>query len=119
MDRDPGETPADSLLSVDVSLDSGIGLIALDGELDLSTASKLHTQLAAIHHERPRKVFIDTSGLRFAGVTGLTALAEEIEAFEVRHTEVHIVGLRPEVRRVAEFLGLAQPTTDSPGMDGP
>lgn len=90
-------------VAIDTRVDAaGVPLIAVTGELDSSNVASLDAAIASITAERPQRLILDLSGLRFmdsAGISVLIGAAAKVEA-------VHLRNPSPAVRRVIELTGL-------------
>lgn len=81
---------------------AGVPLIAVSGELDTSNVASLEAAIASITAERPERLILDLSGLRFmdsAGISVLIGATAKVEAVYLRNPS-------PAVRRVIELTGL-------------
>jgi len=91
-------------IEIDTSVDpTGVSIITVSGELDISTAGALEATLDPITAEHPQRLIFDLSGLRFmdsAGVAVLIGAAAKVAAIQLRNPS-------PIVRRVVEVTGLS------------
>ncbi|MGR8012061.1 STAS domain-containing protein [Streptomyces hypolithicus] len=98
-------------LNVEVTVhDPLTAVVTLGGELDLDTATLLHTHLATqIHHGRHHLV-IDLSALDFMDSSGLNTLIKA--ARETRQSEgnLHLAAPTPTVRRLLDITGMSTAT---------
>jgi anti-sigma B factor antagonist len=81
---------------------TGVPIVTVAGELDISNAGTLEATVASITAERPERLIFDLSGLRFmdsAGIAVLLAAARKVDT-------VHLRDPSPAVRRVVELTGL-------------
>src|SRR5438874_10912065 len=81
---------------------SGAPVIAVSGELDMSSAGRLEEVVGAAIAAGPEKLIFDRSGLRFmdsAGIAVLLRAAAKVAVIELREPS-------PPVRRVLELTGL-------------
>jgi len=82
---------------------SGVPIVTVSGELDVSNAAALQAAVASIVAEHPERLIFILSGLRYmdsAGISVLLGAAAEVKA-------VHLRDPSPVVRRVVELTGLA------------
>jgi anti-anti-sigma factor len=82
---------------------TGVPIVAVSGDLDLSNAAALETIVAVKVAERPEQLIFDLSDLRFmdsAGIAVLLGAAAKVNA-------VHLRNPSPAVRRVVELTGLS------------
>jgi anti-anti-sigma factor len=97
-----GHYPA--LVDVEVSRDDDMSVIAVCGELDLSTvADLLDAALNALSEASCHRLTIDMSGVRFIDSSGINALIEIRNATLPAHTALSLARVSP---RVAEVLRL-------------
>jgi anti-sigma B factor antagonist len=81
---------------------TGVAIVTVSGELDISNAGTLEQAVASITAERPERLIFDLSGLRFmdsAGIAVLLDAAGKVKAVQLRDPS-------PAVRRVVELTGL-------------
>jgi anti-anti-sigma factor len=94
--------------AVDVRTDpSGVPIISVSGDLDISNADRLGAKVAEVAARRPPRLVFDLGRLRFmdsAGIAVLLVAAEKVEA-------VHVRNPTRAVRRVLELTGLTQVLT--------
>jgi anti-sigma B factor antagonist len=92
-----------TIVSVEASSDpSGVPVLAISGELDLSSAGSVRQAVERVTAEGPDKVIFDLGGLQFMDSTGIAILvivAEQVETVEVRNPSKMI-------RRIIEISGL-------------
>jgi anti-sigma B factor antagonist len=93
----------DAALVVDARRDAqGLPVIAVSGDLDISTADKLEAAIASIASEQPEHLTFNLSGLRFMDSAGIAVLLRAASAVK----EVQLREPSPAVRRVLELTGL-------------
>ncbi len=92
------------LLDVEVTVDDGRSVcIALAGELDISNVDLLEQKIVSVLEQRPTRLIIDASDLRFADSSGIALwvrLASSVDQFELRNPS-------PLLRRVLATMGLS------------
>jgi anti-anti-sigma factor len=98
------DTPA-AEAEIDAHTDlSGVPIVTVSGDLDISNADALEATVASIVARRPERLIFDLTRLRFmdsAGIAVLLGAAGKVES-------VHIRSPTPAVRRVVELTGLSQ-----------
>ena len=98
------DTPA-AEAAIDAHTDpSGVPIVAVSGDLDISNADALEATVASIVAGRPERLIFDLTRLRFmdsAGIAVLLGAAAKVQS-------VHIRNPTPAVRRVVELTGLSQ-----------
>jgi anti-sigma B factor antagonist len=106
-DRQPsGGAGNHPLLSVQVAEVPGQVVIALEGELDVSTAPLLHEVLRDATVESSNEIVLDLSALSFVDSTGLSLLVSANKR-AVSAGEVFILrDAQPTVMRVLDVTGL-------------
>jgi anti-sigma B factor antagonist len=82
-------------------------VVAVQGEIDLYTAPKLHAELErALASGGPRRLFVDLSGVDFCDSTGANVLlAAHRDAGECGG-ELVLAAPRPVVRKILHVTGL-------------
>jgi anti-sigma B factor antagonist len=87
------------------SLDSGgIPVLALSGDLDISSADGFRKKVENVVGSRPERLVFDLSGLHFMDSSGIAVMvyaANNVAAVELRHPSAII-------RRVVEATGLSE-----------
>jgi anti-sigma B factor antagonist len=92
-------------LEMSSALVDGVVTVSLQGELDLSSASRLETFFASIDEQRPARVVVDLGGLAFIDSSGLRVLLiADALAGEHGYELVLLPGHEP-VQRVFELTG--------------
>jgi len=84
----------------------GRAVVAVNGELDLSTAPVLTRCLAPVIGAHPRDVILDLAGLEFIDSTGLTLIVRTSNELRVHAGTLALAHPSPPVRRVLELVGL-------------
>ncbi len=60
-----------TVLELDAREDEGVAILALSGELDISSAPRVEGELSRLESREPSALVLDLSGLRFMDSTGL------------------------------------------------
>ena len=77
------------------------------GEIDLYTAPRLHSELAALLADgMPARVVIDMSGVEFCDLTGMNVLLSCLRRAWERGGELEIAAPKPAVRKILQVTGL-------------
>jgi len=78
------------------------------GEIDLYTAPRLHSELAAvIDKSAPAShVVVDMSGVEFCDSTGMNVLLSCLRQARERGGELELAAPRPAVRKILQVTGL-------------
>jgi anti-anti-sigma factor len=106
---EPGAFPtADDLLSVDVVQHGRTALVALRGELDLLTISKVAEVVEAIDPspDGVRHMVLDLRGLTFMDVRGLRELINQNELARANHHNLAVVRGSPAIERLLALTGV-------------
>jgi anti-sigma B factor antagonist len=88
------------------TVDHGLAVVSVTGELDLSTATGLTEALAPLLDMNLRAVTIDLAGLEFIDSTGLTLIVRTSKALRQHGGELRLTSPTPPVRRILELVGL-------------
>lgn len=88
------------------SLDHGEAVVAVTGELDMSTAPELSRSLAGVLEQRPQRVTLELGGLAFIDSTGLTLLVRTSNDLKQHEGDLRLAHPTPPIRRVLEIVGL-------------
>jgi anti-sigma B factor antagonist len=82
-------------------------IVTIRGEIDLYTAPRLHSELAALLAEgMPARVVIDMSGVEFCDSTGMNVLLSCLRRARERGGELEIAAPKPAVRKILQVTGL-------------
>jgi anti-sigma B factor antagonist len=81
---------------------TGVAIVTVSGDLDISNAATLEQAVASITAERPERLIFDLSGLRFMDSAGIAVLLDAAGKVKA----VHLRDPSPAVRRVVELTGL-------------
>ena len=99
------EPEADGPVAIDVSTDDdGSAVVRISGELDISAVDALESEVAPVLANRPRRLVVDVSDLRFADSSAIALWvrwASTTGDFELRHPS-------PLLLRVITAMGLAE-----------
>lgn len=82
--------------------------LVLSGELDLSSAGRVEEELARVERDRPPRIVLDLSALRFMDSTGLRLIVAADGRARDEDRGLAIVQGPESVRRVFEITGLEQ-----------
>jgi anti-sigma B factor antagonist len=81
--------------------------VTISGEIDLYTAPRLHSELAAVLADgMPARVVIDMSGVEFCDSTGMNVLLSCLRRVHERGGELEIASPKPAVRKILQVTGL-------------
>lgn len=94
----------------------GVHVVALAGELDLSTTPALTERLGALPRAAPAAVVVDLSGLTFIDSSGLNAL---VLAARARNADgaFAVAGATGHIARVLEVVHLAKSVDVAPSVE--
>ena len=104
------EPGADDLLSVDVVQQGRTALVALHGELDLVTISKVAEVVETLDPspDGVRHMVLDLRGLTFMDVLGLRELINQNELARANHHNLAIVRGSPAIERLLALTGVGR-----------
>lgn len=95
-----------SLLNLDIETTDGRAQIALSGELDISSASRVEDELTTLQAQSPSLLVLDLRKLEFMDSTGLRLIVRADEAARAGGTRFVIVRGPEAVQRVFQIVGL-------------
>lgn len=81
-------------------------VVQVCGELDLSTASRLHEQLVSLADEGVLDVTVDLAEMDFIDSSGLQALVAGLKRLREQGGDLGLRAPRPSTRKVLEITGL-------------
>ncbi len=102
------------LLNTRVTEQGGCVLVAVDGELDLSTADDLHATITAAISDGAGPLVLDLADLRFCDSAGLAVLVRAHNALGEQGRRLVLARPSAAVSRVLELSGLDQVITTAP-----
>ena len=78
------------------------------GEIDLYTAPRLHSELAAViaNSAPATKIIVDMSGVEFCDSTGMNVLLSCLRQARERGGELELAAPRPPVKKILQVTGL-------------
>jgi anti-sigma B factor antagonist len=93
-------------LVLDVSERDHLAVLALRGEVDVSTAPKLRQQLVELATEGRPWVVVDLSEVAFLDSTGLGVLVSGLRRFRLLGGDLILAAAQPRILRVLEITRL-------------
>jgi anti-sigma B factor antagonist len=81
-------------------------VVTANGELDLYTAPRLQTELAALLRENVDRIVVDLSGVEFCDSTGMNVLLAAMKRAKEKGGVLELAAPRPAVRRILQVTGL-------------
>lgn len=81
-------------------------VVSVHGEVDLYTAPRLQTELAALAHDGASQVVVDLSKVEFCDSTGMNVLLSAMKRFREQGGNLELAAPRAAVRRILEVTGL-------------
>lgn len=103
--QDPSELPAE-LLETEIQTVGSHALVALSGELDVSTVGLLYEQLAALAAEGVCHVSLNLTEVTYMDSTGLSVLIAEHKRAKSMEGELIIFSPSPHLRKLFAITGL-------------
>ena len=95
-------------LRLEVSEQDGVAILAVHGEVDVSTAPRLRQQLVETASSGQDKVVVDLDGVDFLDSTGLGVLVSGLKRFRTQGGDLLLVCNPPRILRVFEITGLTK-----------
>jgi anti-sigma B factor antagonist len=83
----------------------GVAIMALSGELDMSTAPILREELAQVEHSGPPAIVIDLRDVTFIDSSGLKEFLEAKSRAQSNGHRLLMSGANPQARRLFELTG--------------
>jgi anti-sigma B factor antagonist len=83
-------------------------IVIATGEIDLYTAPRLHSELAAViaNAAPASRVVVDMSGVEFCDSTGMNVLLSCLRQARERGGELELAAPRPAVKKILQVTGL-------------
>lgn len=101
-------------LRISSAVEGDVGLISLDGELDLASAPALEQRLQELEGRRPAKLILDLTALSFLDSTGLRVLLQADGRARERGCKLVVRRGEDSVQRVFEVTGAHEMLTFEP-----
>lgn len=96
---------SDLLFEVRVESRNGVARVAVIGELDLATASKLSRELAGVERDGAGAIMLDMRDVSFVDSTGLHAVVLAWKRAQLNGHRFVLVGATPAARRLCHISG--------------
>ena len=94
-------------LKVSTRLEGERAIVALAGEIDLYTAPRLQSELAAaLASGDPARLVVDMSAVEFCDSTGMNVLLAAHRRATGQGGSLELAGPRPAVRKILQVTGL-------------
>ncbi|GGY18980.1 hypothetical protein GCM10010358_82460 [Streptomyces minutiscleroticus] len=103
---DPYGTTSPSRLFVIRTVDDGVTVLSLQGEIDMHTCGRLHHVLTAGRAAYPARMVVDLRRVTFMDSSGINALIGLYRATRDTPGWVRLAGIQPCVQRILELSGL-------------
>jgi anti-sigma B factor antagonist len=81
-------------------------LLAIEGEVDMSTSPELRSKLAPLLTEGTSQVIVDLSGVTYIDSSGIATLIEGLQLSRKHDIRFTLAGLQPSVEAVFELAYL-------------
>jgi anti-sigma B factor antagonist len=88
------------------SRESGVPVLNVRGEIDVSTAPELHGLLADVVSHGPQLVIVNLTDVSFIDSTGLGVLVEAVRDVRGGGGDLRLVVTQPQIIKVLELTGL-------------
>jgi anti-sigma B factor antagonist len=102
----PPQVRRGDLLTVRTAFSEGTYLVAVCGELDLSTVAELRRELSRAEGSRASEIVVDLSALHFIDSTGIRLLLETHTRSQADGNRLRLLRGRAPVQRALEICGL-------------
>lgn len=88
------------------SLDNGVPVIRLEGEVDVYTAPQLKQQMISLLEAGTKQMIIDLTRVEYFDSTALGVLIGGLKRMRERDGNLSLICPNPRIRRVFEITGL-------------
>ena len=93
-------------IEVQTKTDGDATIVTPQGDIDLSRAPSLRSQLSAIQAKRPRKLIIDLNGVPYMDSSGVATLVEAMQNARKSGSKLVLCALQDRVRSIFEIARL-------------
>ncbi|EHL17454.1 anti-anti-sigma factor [Peptoanaerobacter stomatis] len=80
--------------------------VALEGEIDIYTATKLKESLSVINEENIKDVVINMQNLEYIDSTGLGILVGVLKRLKQKEKDIYILNTKANVKKIFTITGL-------------
>ena len=87
---------------------SGVPVLTVRGEVDVSTAPELRERLLLLAERRPTTAVVDLSDVSFVDSTALGVLVSGVKRLRSGGGDLHLVVTQPHISKVFEITGLTE-----------
>ena len=98
----------DDELTIRITRDATTSIVAVDGEIDLSTVDELRSAVTGAAGDGAEKVRLDLTGVEFIDSTGLGGLLELRSTLRAASVTLEIDADDGPVRQAMEITGLSE-----------
>ncbi len=95
-------------LQLEVNNHAGVPVLAVAGEVDVSTAPRLRQELVELAAAGNERVVVDLGQVEFLDSTGLGILVSGLKRFRTLGGDLLLVCTQPRVLKVFEITGLTR-----------
>ena len=107
MRQEPPRIKTDTNFSVDQLEINGVPVIAVSGEVDLSTAPELRERLLPIVESSPPLVVADLTEVTFVDSTALGVLVSAVKRIRADGGDLRLVVTQPHISKILDITALA------------
>lgn len=93
-------------LKISTASQGGHAVVSVYGEVDLYTAPRLQTELAALVRDGVSRLVVDLSGVEFCDSTGMNVLLSAMKRLREHGGSLELAAPRSAVRRILQVTGL-------------
>jgi len=97
---------SEATFDVSETFRQGIPVLAVRGEIDVSTAPELRERLLAVAENGRSLVVVDLTDVSFVDSTALGVLVSGVKRFRKGGGDLRLVVTRPHISKVLEITGL-------------
>ncbi|MGH9150490.1 MAG: STAS domain-containing protein [Acidimicrobiales bacterium] len=95
-------------LGLEVGTENGVTVLAVKGEVDVSTAPRLREKLIELVSSGSRDIVVDLEGVEFLDSTGLGVLVGGLKRVRSHDGKLALVCTQRRILKVFEITGLTQ-----------
>ena len=96
------------MVHIDISVEDGINVLMINGDVDASSSIQLDDALKKTMESGAIKIIIDCEHLNYISSAGLGVFMSYIEDINTKGIHMALYGLNDKVMNVFEILGLDQ-----------
>jgi anti-sigma B factor antagonist len=106
MEKSDPRSTSEAIFELSDSVDSGVPVLVVQGEVDVATAPELRERLVALHERGDKIIVVDMSKVTFVDSSALGVLVSAVKRFRAEDGDLRLVVTEPHISKVFEITAL-------------